>query len=95
MHTKAIFTAVTLAFVIFLSGAMAVEGEVGELSESDLKPFCDNKEMWSAYKVSSEKCMVAAKACSKKNAGRSLNVVQATQALYNCVFGELGIKFPQ
>ncbi|GLS24388.1 hypothetical protein [Marinibactrum halimedae] len=85
---KVIFSIVVSVFL----SVNAFGDDILSLSEKDLKPFCSNQQMWDQFNVKPETCMSHAKACAKKNEDRGLNIMQATQELYTCVFDRLGIK---
>ena len=65
----------------------------GPLSEADLSPMCNNKEIWGELKISAERCLEVAMPCSQEIATKHLDWDKATEELYSCVFSKLGVDF--
>lgn len=83
----------TIFTLLFTSNFLfAQDYSVGMLSDEDLMPFCSNELIWKPVNISTEQCMKAARPCSAANANSKMNVVEATQALYTCVFKKLDVK---
>lgn len=83
----------TILMLLFTSNSLLAQGySVGMLSDEELIPFCSNELIWKPANINTEQCMKAARPCSAANANSKMNVVEATQALYACVFKKLDVK---
>ncbi len=62
------------------------------MSEADLRAFCTDKPIWSAFAIDPETCLVPATACSQQEAFNNIDPVLLSEPFYNCVFKGLGIE---
>jgi hypothetical protein len=64
------------------------------LTEEELLPFCNNKQIWSNFSIPPARCLEASVTCSNEIAAKNLDWMKASKELYPCVFKKLGINLP-
>lgn len=85
------FPCLLILLLVGSSAASALEA----LSKEELTPFCENTMLWQQFNVSPDQCLAVAVPCSQQVAkDPSLDMMQATAALYTCVFDKLGLENP-
>lgn len=74
-----------------LAEPTAISNETG-ISENDIRAFCTDKPIWSAFAIDTDTCLTAATHCARQERFKDLDPVQLSEPFYNCTFKELGIE---